>query len=73
MTPRLRPVGAHTGTLAVVVAAQPVGTVYPLRLPGRMPGVVAYVAHWHGLYVGHEPSRAAAVRAVMAAQGVRAA
>lgn len=67
MTPRTRPVGAHTGTLAVVLGARTVGTVYPLRLPGRVPGVVAWCAYCQGRYCGHERSRAAAVRVVAAA------
>lgn len=72
-TPVLRPVGAHTGTMAVCTglgpAAPVVGTVYPLYLRGVAPGPVAYVAHWRGLYVGHERTRAAAVRAIVAACG----
>lgn len=60
----LRAVGTHTGTVAVLVAAVPVGTVYPLRLPGQVPGVVAWCAYCRGTYCGHERSRAAAVRAV---------
>lgn len=69
MTPRLRPVGTHTGTMLVQLGAQVVGTVYPLVLRGVAPGPVAYVAHWRGLYVGHERTRAAAVRAIVAACG----
>lgn len=66
-TTTLHKVGKATGTRVVRVAAHPVGTVYPLRLPGQVPGVVAWVAHRQGAYVGHERSCAAAVRAVLAA------
>lgn len=65
--PRLRPVGAHTGTVAVLVGAQHMGTVYPLVLRGVAARPVAYVAHRRGTYAGHWPNRAAAVRAVATA------
>lgn len=69
--PHLAHVGTSTGTLAVYAPgnlAAKAGTVYPLVLRGVAPGPVAWVAHRQGTYVGHERSRAAAVRAVLAAQ-----
>lgn len=65
---RTTPCGTSTGTLRVWHGPRLAGTCYPLRLPGRTPGVVAWVAYaGPGLYVGHERSRAAAVRAIVAA------
>lgn len=66
---RTAPVGTSTGTLEVLVGGMPVGTVYPVYLPGRLHTAgapVAWCAYREGQYAGHHRSRTAAVRVVAA-------